>query len=106
MTGQEKSKTFTTDEMGYMNIEQAKQRVFGQELNQGKTVRFVFQGKILTDDKKLSSYGKSSLSIVHLFLFFKDFSNSVLNFLDFSKNPHIHAIITDNVSLAQQIEND
>lgn len=70
MSGQEKTTELTDEEMRSQNVGFLKQKAFDFEINtERSTVRLIYQGKLLTDDKKLCDF-------------------------NFSANPHIHAIIT------------
>ena len=79
MTGREHTIELTDEEMKSQNILYAKYKAFNREINEGSTVRLIYQGKLLTDEKKLSEY-------------------------NFKSNPHIHAIVTSVSNQSSNIE--
>ena len=57
MSGQEKTTEVTDEEMSSQNIGFLKQKAFDQEINvERSTVRLIYQGKLLTDDKRLADF--------------------------------------------------
>ena len=57
MSGQEKTCEVTDEELKSEKVGFLKQKAFDQEINRERsTVRLIYQGKLLTDDKNLSEY--------------------------------------------------
>ena len=58
MSGSEISLDLSPEELS-QDISYIKSKAFAQELSEGTIVRLIYQGKLLTDDKKLSELNLS-----------------------------------------------